>query len=69
MKKKFDMSEFNCWVQDTQDYSMITDKEVYITRKSYDAISYCKNVLGLHNLEAFRIGNNVHIEESKRLGL
>ena len=67
MKKQFNMEVFNAWCQDTHDYSMITDKEVYITRKSHDAISYCKDILGLHSLDAYRIANNVHIEESKRL--
>ena len=69
MKKQFNMDTFNAWLQDTQDYSMITCKNVYVERKSNDAITYCVKVLGMHKLDAFRNANNVHINESKRLGL
>lgn len=69
MKKQFNMSDFNCWIQDTQDYSMINNKESYVARKSNDAITYCVKVLGMIPVEAWKHANNVHISESKRLGL
>ena len=69
MKNKFNMNDFNTWIQDTQDYSMIDSKESYIARKSNDAITYCVKVLGLIPQDAWIIANNVHIQESKRLGL
>ena len=69
METKFNMNDFNCWTQDTQDYSMISTKEEYIARKSNDAITYCVRVLGMIPVEAWTHANNVHIKESKRLGL
>ena len=63
----FNMNDFNTWIQDTQDYSMITDKSVYLERKSNDAITYCTKVLGLIPQDAWIVANNVHIQESKRL--
>lgn len=67
--KNFNEQEFNCWVQDTQDYSMITEESVYVARKSNDAITYCTKVLGMIPQDAWIIANNVHISESKRLKL
>lgn len=67
--KQFDLSKFNEWIQDTQDYSMINTKEGYIARKSNDAITYCVKVLGMMPQQAWINANNVHISESKRLGL
>ena len=67
MKSKFNMNDFNCWIQDTQDYSYIKDVEAYIARKSNDAIVYCIKVLNMIPQDAWIIANNVHIQESKRL--
>ena len=67
MTKKFNRSEFDYWRQDTQDYSMIKTKEVYIERVSNDCITYCTRVLGMMPLDAWIHANSVHIEESKRL--
>lgn len=67
MKKQFDMGKFNEWIQDTQDYSILETKEAYIARKSNDAITYCVKVLGMIPVEAWKVSNNVHIKESKRL--
>ena len=65
--KQFNLEAFNCWIQDTQDYSMIDDKDVYVTRKSNDAITYCTKILGMIPQDAWIVANNVHISESKRL--
>ena len=67
MTKQFNMNDFNTWIQDTQDYSMITTKEGYIARKSNDAITYCTKVLGMMPQQAWIHANNVYISESKRL--
>ena len=67
MKRQFDMETFNAWVQDTQDYSMITDKDSYVARKSNDAITYCTKVLGMIRLDAYIVANNVAIKEGIRL--
>ncbi len=67
MKKQFNMETFNSWVQDTQDYSMITEKDAYVARKSNDAITYCTKVLGMVMHDAWIVANNVAIKESKRL--
>ena len=69
MKKQFNMNDFNSWIQDTQDYSMIETKEAYVARKSNDAITYCIKVLGMIPHDAWIHANNVHIQESKRLEL
>ena len=65
--KEFNMDTFNIWIQDNQDYSMITDKYVYVERKSNDAITYCTKVLGMIMQEAWIIGNQVSINEYSRL--
>ena len=67
--KEFNMSKFNEWIQDTQDYSIIETAEAYVERKSNDCITYCTKVLGLIPQKAWLHANNVHITESKRLGL
>ena len=65
--KDFNMDVFNEWKQDTQDYSMIKDVNVYIKRISNDCIHYCITVLGMIPQDAWIIANNVHITESNRL--
>lgn len=67
MTKQFNMEEFNSWVQDTQDYSMIEDKDVYIERRSNDAFTYCTTVLGMIPISAWCKANLVHIKDSERL--
>lgn len=67
MTKQFNMEDFNLWVQDTQDYSMIETKDSYINRKSNDCITYCTKILGMVPVEAWKHANNIHISESKRL--
>ena len=67
--KEFNMSKFNEWIQDTQDYSKIETAETYVERKSNDCITYCVKVLGLIPQKAWIHANNVYILESKRLGL
>lgn len=67
--KQFDMDKFNLWIQDNQDYHMISDTNVYIERKSNDCITYCIEVLGMIPQDAWIVANNVHIKESKRLGI
>jgi hypothetical protein len=67
MKKQFNMDTFNAWLQDNCDYSMITCKDVYVNRKSNDAITYCTKVLGMMMHDAWIVANNVHIKESIRL--
>lgn len=69
MTRQFDKVAFDAWRQDTQDYSMITDKDVYLARLSNDCITYCVKVLGTYPLDAYKIANNLHIAESKRLGV
>jgi len=49
--KSFNMNDFNTWIQDTQDYSIIETKEAYIARKSNDCITYCVKVLGMIPVE------------------
>jgi hypothetical protein len=67
MKKQFNMETFNTWIQDTQDYSMITNKDAYVTRKSNDAITYCTKVLRMIKVDAYIVANNVAIKEGIRL--
>lgn len=67
--KEFNYNEFMSWKQDTQDYSMVDTKEAYVARISNDVITYCVKVLGMYPQKAWIEANNVHIQESKRLGL
>lgn len=69
MTKQFDFGLFTEWRQDTQDYSMIDTKDAYVARISNDTITYCVKVLGMMPQQAWIEANNVHIKESKRLGL